>query len=96
MLESDSITVVDDLTAELAKYDDFWFQDGSMVVVVQDKHFRVHQSILSKHSEVFADMFSVPQPPLASQDLLDGCPVIKLNDELHDFVDLMKVVYHPL
>jgi hypothetical protein len=87
-------TPVDEVTANLAKYDDFWFEDGSVVIVAQDKHFRVHQSILSRHSEVFADMFSIPQPP--TQETLDGCPILKLNDELYDLVDLMKVLYHPL
>jgi hypothetical protein len=85
---------IDEVTAILAKHDDFWFEDGSIVLIVQDKYFRVHQSILSRHSEVFADMFSVPQPP--TQETLDGCPIIKLNDDLYDLVDLMKVMYHPL
>ncbi|KAF9460211.1 hypothetical protein BDZ94DRAFT_1300085 [Collybia nuda] len=43
---------------------EFWLRDGSIVLSVQDTLFKVHQTILANHSEVFADLFSVPQPQL--------------------------------
>jgi hypothetical protein len=88
-------TLIDENVVQqtLVKYDDFWFEDGSVVIVVDDRYFRVHQSILTRHSEVFASMFLSPQPH--EQELLEDCPVIRLNDDLSDFVDLLKVLYHP-
>ncbi|KAF8958238.1 hypothetical protein BDZ97DRAFT_1842464 [Flammula alnicola] len=40
----------------------FWLYDGSIVLSVQNTLFRVHQTILANHSEVFADLFTIPQP----------------------------------
>ncbi|KAF8640333.1 hypothetical protein AX17_000005 [Amanita inopinata Kibby_2008] len=77
----------------LIQHGEFWFEDGSVVAIIEDQSFRVHQSILTRHSEFFAAMFLIPQPP--DQETVDGCPVIRLTDELNDFVDLMKVLYHP-
>ncbi|KAK2462905.1 hypothetical protein APHAL10511_005103 [Amanita phalloides] len=78
---------------QINKSGEFWFDDGSVIIVVQDKYFRVHQSILSRHSEVFENMFSFPQP--STQEIFEECSLMRLNDDLSDFVDLMKVVYHP-
>ncbi|PFH48118.1 hypothetical protein AMATHDRAFT_150595 [Amanita thiersii Skay4041] len=72
---------------------EFWFEDGSVVIIVGGQCFRVHQSILSRHSEVFNAMFSIPQPRY--QEMLDGCPLVRLSDELSDFVDLLRVLYQP-
>ncbi|KAG5633127.1 hypothetical protein H0H81_010682, partial [Sphagnurus paluster] len=40
---------------------DFWMHDGSIVLAVENTLFRVHQTILAHHSEIFSDLFSLPQ-----------------------------------
>ena len=79
---------------------DFWFEDGSIVVVVENVAFRVHQSLLSRHSDVFAGLFTVPQPPNldnnVGNDVMDDCPVVHLSDALADFEDVLRVLYQPL
>lgn len=80
----------------ISRHEDFWFTDGSVVLVVENTAFRIHQSILSRHSDVFADMFTVPQPDSNDADHFDGCPIVHLTDPLEDFVDVMKAIYEPL
>lgn len=73
----------------------FWFEDGSIILIVENTAFRIHQSILSRHSDVFADLFTVPQPRHDTESI-DNCPVVRLDDSLADFIDVMKALYEPL
>ncbi|TFK35208.1 hypothetical protein BDQ12DRAFT_321953 [Crucibulum laeve] len=73
---------------------EFWFHDGSIVLSVQSKRFRVHQTILANHSEVFSDLFNVPQPPTGEQTI-EGCLVVELHDSAEDFIELLNAIYHP-
>jgi BTB/POZ domain len=53
--------------------------------------FRVHKSILSIHSTVFADMFAMPQPPKRKRDSL---PIIKLEGDLmYQWRWLLQLLY---
>ncbi|KAH9922098.1 uncharacterized protein B0H18DRAFT_1019101 [Fomitopsis serialis] len=64
-----------------------WFDDGNIMLLAGGVAFRVYRGLLALHSEIFADMFSVPQPESVEQ--LDGCPVIHLTDhpdELRHFL----------
>lgn len=36
---------------------EFWFEDGTIVLVARDVEFRVYKSILADHSPVFSNMF---------------------------------------
>ncbi|KAF8074481.1 hypothetical protein FPV67DRAFT_582605 [Lyophyllum atratum] len=76
---------------------DFWLHDGSIVLAVGKTLFRVHQTILANHSEIFADLFSLPQPEGDGdgETRVEGCPVVELHDDADDFDDLMKAIYHP-
>ena len=79
----------------LNRHTEFWYSDGSIILAVEDTAFRVHQSILAKHSDVFADMFTLPLPA-DGVEKLDGCPVVRLTDSLSDFIDVMKALFQPL
>ncbi|KAJ7509818.1 hypothetical protein B0H11DRAFT_2168900 [Mycena galericulata] len=70
---------------DATRYEEFWFHDCSIVLLVGSLMFRVrHQTVLSTLSEVFA-----------GQELIDGCHVVQLHDHPPDFVDLLKGIYHP-
>lgn len=77
----------------LTRHQDFWFYDGSIVLSVRETLFRVHQTILSTHSDIFADLFTVPQPD--GEYTIEGCHVVVLHDDAKDFEDLLRAVYHP-
>ncbi|KAJ3554525.1 hypothetical protein NM688_g3063 [Phlebia brevispora] len=79
---------------------DLWFSDGSIVLQAERTLFRVHISWLSRHSMVFRDMFSMPQPaPVErSQDIPsdfvpDGCQYMRLDDTAEDLANLLTAIY---
>ncbi|KAI0668011.1 hypothetical protein C8Q78DRAFT_980914 [Trametes maxima] len=71
--------------------EDFWFDDGSIVIVAEDTGFRVHRSLLARVSSVFEDTFSIPQPPDARA--YQGVPVLELQDGAHDMKCLLYAIY---
>lgn len=67
--------------------------------------FRVHKSILSKHSQVFADMFSLPDVPslsesvdenLTANETYSNVPVVNLSDTAEQVRDVLSILYDPL
>ena len=70
---------------------DVWLPDGNIVVVAQGVAFRVHKSILSQHSEIFRDLFSLPDG--GTNELMDGCPVVQQEgDDPYDLHRLFAVL----
>ncbi|TFY78719.1 hypothetical protein EWM64_g5288, partial [Hericium alpestre] len=73
---------------------EFWFSDGNVILVSGSSVFKVHRGQLERHSEVFRDMFSIPQPE--EQDALYGVPCIPLYDSPPDIFYLLKALYDGL
>jgi hypothetical protein len=63
----------------------FWFDDGSIIVRVQDHLFKVHRSLLSRHSSLFAHF---PRIMRTSTDLREDLAV----DCDYDVIDLDRHV----
>jgi hypothetical protein len=78
----------------IVRHPDFYFSDGSVVMILEGTALRIHQSVLARHSEVFNGMWDVPQP--SSSEKYDGCPCVHMSDSLGDFVEVAKVLYDPL
>jgi hypothetical protein len=81
---------------------DPWFEDGNIILLVEDDHqcmlkaFKVHRGVLARQSEVFEAMFDLPQPApvLDSIDqIVDGCPVVRMYDLPNELSDLIKALY---
>ncbi|KAH9856096.1 hypothetical protein C2E23DRAFT_502992 [Lenzites betulinus] len=74
--------------------EEFWYSDGSIVLVARNVEFRVYQGILSDHSPVFKDMFSLPQPddasPSGEPSTGDRCPVVHLSDSPEDLRHILR------
>ena len=66
--------------------DEFWFEDGTVILVAQDVQFRVYKGILAYHSPIFSDMFSLPPPPHASY------PVVELFDSASDWRHVLDLL----
>ncbi|KAG8913592.1 hypothetical protein FRC00_002053 [Tulasnella sp. 408] len=78
-----------------------WYDDGNVVLIVQDNAFRVYQGILIKRSQVMGDMFSIPQPTITDgakdcvpdgQPSFEGVPVVKLDDKAKYFHLLLNAI----
>ncbi len=66
-VEEDIIIVEVDSQAERPVRDEeFWFQDGTIVLVAGHVEFKVYVRPLIEHSPVFRDMLSLPQPGTAT------------------------------
>ena len=76
----------------LTRYDELWFEDGNIVLVVDHTALRVHRSLLARKSTVFSDMLSLPQA--YSQELVDGAPVIHMHDDPQDLVYFIDSMYN--
>lgn len=69
----------------IAKESKLWFDDGNIVVVAENMPFKVHKGVLAGKSEVFNDMFSLPQPSVQDgsnvNEHFEGTPVVRLTDK---------------
>jgi len=73
---------------------DFWFRDGNVVIVAGSAAFKVHRGQLERHSEIFSDLFSIPQPK--EQHLIDGCSYVELQDCPSDVFYFLSALYDGL
>ncbi|KDQ10146.1 hypothetical protein BOTBODRAFT_36433 [Botryobasidium botryosum FD-172 SS1] len=60
------------------RHEEFWFDDGNVVVRVQDHLFRVHSSILKRESSYFSELFSRDNGE-DDEAKVDGCEVFDLG-----------------
>ena len=73
---------------------DIWFEDGNVILVAGDIAFRVHRGQLERHSEIFRDLFSLPQP--VDQPTFQGFPTVRLYDSPSDITFLLRALYDGL
>jgi hypothetical protein len=64
------------------------FDDGSIVLRVERTLLRVHRTILCTYSEIFANMFNIPQ--VKGEATVEGCTIVYPPDKATDFVDLLQ------
>ncbi|OSC97833.1 hypothetical protein PYCCODRAFT_1376304 [Trametes coccinea BRFM310] len=69
---------------------DFWFEDGSLIIVAAKTGFCIHKSVLARLSPVFGDLFLVAEPDDVSAS---GLPVVEVSDSADDFKYLLHMAY---
>ncbi|KAI1787710.1 hypothetical protein LXA43DRAFT_1028036 [Ganoderma leucocontextum] len=84
------ISVPPDTTDGVTRDVDVWLADGNCVVVANNFAFRVYKGILSLHSDLFRDLFSLPNS--SNSDMMDGCPIVTVTDDPHDIRCLFLVL----
>lgn len=71
----------------MKKDDEFWFEDGTVILVAGDVEFRVFMGLLANRSAIFKDLFAQTHPmravSLCGQQRI-SCPVVTLTDSAHD------------
>lgn len=88
--------VQDNSGSARARDEEFWYDDGTIILVAGNVEFRVYKGILAENSSVFRDMFSLPQPPISSGSSDtpspdNGCPVVHLSDSPEDLRHILRV-----
>ncbi|KAJ7504443.1 hypothetical protein B0H11DRAFT_1982361 [Mycena galericulata] len=89
---------------QLQRHSDLWFKDGSVILQAERTLFKVHVSQLSRHSALFRDMFTLPQPSRPSSfdtledaeavlDECENCPVVFLHDTAEDVANFLAALY---
>ncbi|KAL7283054.1 hypothetical protein ACG7TL_002478 [Trametes sanguinea] len=69
---------------------DLWFDDGNIVLLCRDVAFRVYRGLLTRHSVIFRDLFSMAQP--STSETMESCPVVHISDPPDDLRHLLKVM----
>ncbi|KAG6891551.1 hypothetical protein C0992_004409 [Termitomyces sp. T32_za158] len=89
------------LVSQSVRHADIWFHDGSVICRAERTLFKVHMSVLERHSAFFRDMFSMPQPRTGTdvisnqgmQDDIEELPIVDLHDTAEDVGNLLTAVY---
>ncbi|KAI6017442.1 hypothetical protein EDC04DRAFT_2902623 [Pisolithus marmoratus] len=80
-------------TNEISRYSDFYI--STVTFLVEDSLFRVPREPFQQESEVFCDMFSLPQGDnLVVEGLSDENPIRIDGTSKDDFVQLLKALLH--
>ncbi|KAI1795341.1 hypothetical protein LXA43DRAFT_882228 [Ganoderma leucocontextum] len=84
-------TAADDAVRDILQHhEEFWLNDGNIVLVARNIAFRVYCGLLVTQSTVFADMFASSSPN--SDETIEGCPVVHISDSPEDFAHLLRVL----
>ncbi|OBZ69284.1 hypothetical protein A0H81_10882 [Grifola frondosa] len=72
----------------------YWLEDGSLVIRSQNDLFKVHRTLLHRHSPVLSSLHG--KDPTTSE--IDGCPVVHISEDLdvqsEDLEALLEHLYH--
>ncbi|KAJ6525297.1 hypothetical protein DFH09DRAFT_936812, partial [Mycena vulgaris] len=76
-----------------------WFDDGNVILATEESPtnastaFRVHRSVMARHSEVFESMFLVPQPSTDAVETVAGIQVVRMWDSPTELSNLIIALY---
>lgn len=85
------------------RHHDLWLSDGNVILSTKSIDgdqmvlFRVHKSVLARHSMTFSDMFSEDVSVVSEgvNDVYDGLSVVSMSDSIEDLEAILKVLYDP-
>ncbi|EIW81209.1 hypothetical protein CONPUDRAFT_137261 [Coniophora puteana RWD-64-598 SS2] len=94
MTTTRALTVEADSKASLVTRDsDFYFDDGSCVLQVENTLFNVHRTMLNKDSSSFGEMFQLPQGSKPAEGQTDDNPVYLPGDTAEEFRNFLWALY---
>ncbi|KAJ7434075.1 hypothetical protein FB451DRAFT_1572183 [Mycena latifolia] len=85
-------TPAEEAVVELIRSTDFWYDDGTVVLQVENTLYRAYRGLVSSHSTIFRDTFAIPQPTEESTEI-EGCAVVQLHDTVKDFTRFLKALH---
>ena len=87
---SSSSQVPSSQPTSLERDEEFWLEDGSIVLVCKNVGFRVYRVLLASQSTVFADMLATANPDAG--ETYEGCPVVRLSDSPEDMRHFLRAI----
>lgn len=78
-----------DPTPSITRSQEFWLEDGTIVLQAETTQFLVHKSVLSRHSVVFSDMFSISKSEDTHEPFIEGKPLVQIFDTAEDIDHLL-------
>ena len=81
------------VTSFFVRDEEYYFDDGNMILVADNVAFRVHKSVLARHSNFFRQIIVQQPVSLEGIDYFDGCFVIRLPDRSFEVSDLLRILY---
>jgi len=82
--------------SQLRKHEEYYFEDGNLVIQVENILYKVFRSSLTRHSAVFKDVLSLSQhfdPELSSEGLSEENPFTLPGISSVDFDRLLAIIY---
>ena len=72
---------------------DWWFQDGDVVLAAGSMVFKLHSTVLAAGSGVFADLFALGRPEANEEATSAGAPTIPVHDDANDWLEVLPWLY---
>jgi hypothetical protein len=73
---------------------DLWFEDGTVVLQVENTLFKVYRGTLRQQSPFFDDLFTLPQQENEESEKYEGCPLVVMpGDCASDVKVFLKAVF---
>ncbi|KAF7298745.1 BTB domain-containing protein [Mycena indigotica] len=73
--------------------ENYYLEDGSCIILVQDTLFNVHRTMLSKDNSLFSSMFSLPQGQHEAEGRSDDNPIVLMDDTVAEFRHFLWALY---
>ncbi|KAI0711714.1 hypothetical protein C8Q76DRAFT_769456 [Earliella scabrosa] len=85
--------MLSDHTDGLKHDEEFWYDDGTVILAARDVEFRIYGGLLAHHSPVLKELLAqahpMHPPPLAGNEN-SSCPVVRLSDSPEDLRHLLR------
>lgn len=81
------IDAEEDIKRQLTQHPTLYFEDGNLLLKCHQTLFRVHRTLLAKHSVVLRDEI------MANTHTLDGVACLATDDDIEDMESLLKMLY---
>ncbi|KAI0753692.1 hypothetical protein C8Q74DRAFT_330652 [Fomes fomentarius] len=99
-VHAETVKVEDENGARLGLHRDeeFWLDDGTVILVARDVEFRVYSGLLANHSPVFRELIAKPhstRPVSINNNHEVFCPVVQLSDTPEDLRHLLRAYMSP-
>ncbi|KAH9853517.1 hypothetical protein C2E23DRAFT_821700 [Lenzites betulinus] len=80
---------------KVERHRDYFFADGNVVLQIEDIQYKLHRSVLAKHSPVFQELFTLPQPEGSTEGCTEDNPIYLSGIQADDFTRFIGLLYPP-